>query len=315
MTEPSERPATGAPSAPATPTLADLAKMIAAIGGADRGRKKDKGDRGRKASPRSGSPAARTRTVYGDASFKGCWHCGKEHTPINRKQCPEFKKMLKDNKGELPKGYKGKYELWKENQKKKKDSVASLTPGHDTESDDDSDDDSDHHCNAVWTRAKPGLKSILKQVDKSGNGVVNSFGALSDPSDQEEESIPLEAWAHKVRRAGDSKQRRKTKGSLKTLTITTDADVHTLEKTIGATSKSMKVKMQVAEDVALDDLAKLIEDRGVTVEQLEEQCDYVWAMMDSGSTVDVADCEEAFPHHEIVRRSIMKKLHTMNLTS
>ena len=84
MTEPSERPATGAPSAPATPTLAGLAKMITAIGGADRGRKKDKGDRGRKASPRSGSPAARTRTVYGDASFKGCWHCGKEHTPINR---------------------------------------------------------------------------------------------------------------------------------------------------------------------------------------------------------------------------------------
>ena len=64
----------------------------------------------------SGAGGDRATLPRPDPKFEGCWHCGKKH-PGGRRQCREFRKLVRDNKG-LPKNYKGAYEQWLEDNKK-----------------------------------------------------------------------------------------------------------------------------------------------------------------------------------------------------
>ena len=58
------------------------------------------------------SPGGGDRSKLGlpvpDPKFSGCWHCGKPD--CSRSRCPEFKALLAENGGKLPKDYQGKYE-------------------------------------------------------------------------------------------------------------------------------------------------------------------------------------------------------------
>ena len=81
----------------------------------------------KRAQPRSGPHAQRGQRGPGQrgpsdfAKFKGCLHCGGNHLV---KDCRNKKKLLEENNGKLPAGFKSAFDKWKEKQPKK---VAALT--------------------------------------------------------------------------------------------------------------------------------------------------------------------------------------------
>ena len=151
--------------------------LIAALNqkpqGPTRGRRDDKGNGTR--SPRSGSPKNRP-----DSRFKGCLHCGDpDHF---RRDCPDFKAILAKNGNKLPAGYKGKYERWKESQKKK-ETVAAIH---------EASDDEFPETYELW--AMPALDHCrptksLPMPKKSQTSTSNGFDALRDDSDDESEVL------------------------------------------------------------------------------------------------------------------------------
>ena len=147
--------------------------------GQNRGRREEKGNGTR--SPRSGSPKNRP-----DSRFKGCLHCGDpDHF---RRDCPEFKSILAKNGNKLPIGYKGKYERWKEGQKKKE----SLKVMQDL-SDDESADE--HPETYIWAMPKPDRCRPCRSLPmpaKNQTSTSNEFDALRDDSDDDESEV-LEA--------------------------------------------------------------------------------------------------------------------------
>ena len=59
--------------------------------------------------PPGGARPGGSRLPKPDPTFQGCWHCGKRH-PGGRRQCTEFKALLRKNGGKLPADYEGAYE-------------------------------------------------------------------------------------------------------------------------------------------------------------------------------------------------------------
>ena len=120
---------------------------------------------------------------------KGCLHCGaKGH---KRRECNKFKKLLAENGDKLPSGYKGAYELWKE-QRSKKTSIAVCTPVPDSESDESEFPETD----LVWSLP---TRSCMKSLPIPIEPVSNSFSALDEGDDEEDIMTALQQLTPNIR--------------------------------------------------------------------------------------------------------------------
>ena len=215
-----------------------------------RGNEKTSGTR----SPRSGSPKNRP-----DSRFKGCLHCGDaDHF---RRECPEFKALLKTNGDKLPEGYKGKYERWKEGQKKKVDKVAVIQ---------EVDVEHAETCE-LWAMplitGRP-IKS-LSMPTKITTPVANTFDALNE--DMDDESEVLEA--------------------LKQLTT----KIHVGPKI----SQKQKSQTQALSRARIAHISRQVKSGEISLPDLdfENNSDYeaVWALLDSGAGRSCAKKKKHFP--------------------
>ena len=106
-------------SSPLNAITEKLDGLIAALNQSNGNRSRANSPNGRPT--RTNSPGRSSNLARPDPKYEGCWHCkGKGHS---RRDCPDFKKILKENGGKIPKDYKGAYERWKLSNKK----VAALT--------------------------------------------------------------------------------------------------------------------------------------------------------------------------------------------
>ena len=262
----------------------------------------------RSGSPRSTSPKNNARSTFPKGN---CYHCNKpghgRTAKGDRPGCPEFVKLLERNGGKLPEGYKGAFEKHVEAFKKKNNkSVGALNDEDllkwlkEDDSEDDSDDDSDdgilRPCGAVWKTHPPRRTLALPNVDRSSANDValhNPFEALAD-EDMEEPIADLTSWAHKVTTATSKK------GKSKSWKIETDEDLENLGNLLCSANKrpSAKALRRIKED-DLDSLARLVERKSSTPDSVKKASRKVWAMVDSGSFVTIANCGNAFLGHEV----------------
>ena len=131
--------------------------------------------------------------------------------------------------------------------------------------------------------------------------VTNSFQTLQDdafptlaipePVDPSEITGTLKNWAHNVSRASDKNIKNRKGWKLKT-----DEDVARFQKLLcSAQHKNPeKALKRLEQDDAIDDLARIIDRKGSKVHQCSKAGRKVWAMMDSGSFVTIADCKKHF---------------------
>lgn len=307
-------------AAPAQPTPGVTPELIAAVVAAVGQQSQARGRRpqGGTSSPRarSQSPASAAR-----ASFPkdACYHCkGKGHSrtaneKAGRKGCPEFAKILAANNDQLPKGYKGAFEKHVEEYKAKlkKPKVAAVSDGALNDEDmlkmladeDDSDSDCDAplRCGAVWRSTGP-PKSVHFAADFPlptcdpirKTRTSNAFGALADVSPSEETiealATELRSCAHRV--TTSSAKQSKPKDWI----IESDADVDKFQKLLCGTSQrnATKALRHLNLESELDDAAAFVERKSTRV---NAKCRRVWAMVDSGSFVTIANCSKVFPNH------------------
>ena len=98
----------------------------------------------------------------------------------------------------------------------------------------------------------------------------------------------------------DKKQRRPN-----TIKIETDDDDKKVENLLCGTRRlhSAKALRKIQEELELDGLADLIERENTNPKHLARVVRRVWAMVDSGSTVTIADCEKSVGPGTVVRPS------------
>ena len=177
-------------------------------------------------------------------------------------------------------------------------SVTALLQEQDSE-DDSSDDDLRPPCGAVWQKVGPSpcCKPFASMpICELSTPTMNSFNSLADdmPNLVEADDFPsqadvassLQGWAHSVRRSSD----KKTKAS-KTMRITNSDDLDKLERLLCSASKrhSAKTLQRIHEEAELDHLSQLIERPSTHPKHLERTVKRVWAMVDSGSFVTIAN--------------------------
>ena len=306
---------------PPTPAVSPelVAAIVAAVGAQPRGRE------------RSRSPGNRTRTkspmaLARDSFPKGhCYHCDSpDHSrtanaKTGRAGCEKFAKILKDNGGKLPDGYKGAFEKHmdaaraKLNLKPKAKKTAAAITDRELldwlqEDSDSSDSDFDRPCGAVWQSVGPrccdpfALDQEFPPICTTAT--KNSFSALSDghvdvdvddPAPTiSQATVDLENWAHRVTKKSDKKFKKKD------FVVKTDADVAKLEKMFcGANRQKSAKAIQQIETNELDHLAALVERDASSLTSIAKASKRVWAMVDSGSFVTIANCAKAFPGHRI----------------
>ena len=295
-----------------TPEL--IAAVVAAVG--------QQQPRGRRPQGGSGSPRARSQSpaAAARASFPkdACYHCkGKGHSrtaneKVGRKGCPEFAKILAANGNALPKGYKGASEKHVEEFKlKNKPKVSAINDSSMNDEDmlkllaDEDDSDSDFEvppqCGAVWKSVGPSPHThftsdfplpTCEPIRRTKTS--NTFGALSDVSPAKE---TIDALADELR----SCAHRVTKSSAKQSkprdwVIESDADVDKFQKLLCGTSQrnAAKALRHLDLESELDRAATFIERKST---RTNVRCRRVWAMVDSGSFVTIADCAKVFPNH------------------
>ena len=167
------------------------------------------------------------------------------------------------------------------------------------ESEDDSDDDSTlRPCGAVWQKVSHGQISDPPTLDRSSTvdaPLTNSFAALAE-EEMEETNTPkeFEQWAHKV--TSTASKGRKSKS----WTIETDEDLDKLEKLLCSANKRPSTKsLRRIQQNDLDSLTRLIERKASTPDSVKKASRKVWAMVDSGSFVTIANCGNAFKGHKV----------------
>ena len=315
-----DAPGPGGPSIDAPiPTVDVIVEaVVAALG---KGKGKGKGNRKSDNRSRSPSPSSRARSSFPKDS---CYHCGKEghsrtaNEKTGRKGCPEFAALLKKNGGKLPAGYKGAFE--KHVEAFKKGHVNALTADELSrqlqpyDSEDDSSDDEMPRCNAFWqtvgpepccnpfgadTTEFPPLPSSRLPCTPIGGDVplVNRFSPLNEaprPSNPVVEEKPdpigsLSRWAT-VRKPEDKMRRKKG------WTIKSEEDIQRLADILSGrlTKDPSKTINRLEEDALLDELANLVNKKGSSLAPITRASKRVWAMIDSGSAVTVADCAKHF---------------------
>ena len=97
--------------------------------------------------------------------------------------------------------------------------------------------------------------------------------ASDDDADDEDDIALLHKWAHSVRKASSSRQR-KLKKVHERINVLSDSDLARLEKLL-----TSSVNKNVAPPLSV--------------------YGKVWAMLDSGSQPTVANCKQTFPHHPL----------------
>ena len=177
-------------------------------------RRRDSSPNGRAA--RSPSPGRSSTLNRPDPKFEGCWHCkGKGHS---RRDCPDFKEILRKNGGKVPKEYKGAYERWKASTKK----VAACIPVEEDDDDEfdetqqlwalacgltdfddmvcgeceiDPDDHFDHFddCACCYPPLSAALERTVPMPKSSPVATSNVFAALQDDDDRDDEDEMLAA--------------------------------------------------------------------------------------------------------------------------
>lgn len=305
-----------------------IAAIVAAVGGKPnvaavgqtRGRELSGNRSPRARSPRSKSP----RTIAREKLPKNHWyHCNSpDHSRTanaksGRAGCSAFAKILKDNGDKLPDGYKGAFEkhmdaeLAKQKTKPKKISAIAdreLYQWHDEDSD-SSDSDSDRPCDAIWQTVGPRCCDpfasdlhfpAICEITSTKTPTKNSYDALSDLDDSpslaepaptiEQATTDLKKWAHRVTTKSDKQPRKKD------FVVKTDDDVKKLEKMFcGANREKSAKALRQIENENLDELAALVERRSSSLGSVEKSSRRVWAMVDSGPFVTIANCAKAFP--------------------
>ena len=308
-------------TAPPGVTPEIMAAIVAAVGGAQpRGRERSRSPGGNRS--RTKSPMALARESFPKGH---CYHCDSpDHSrtanaKTGRAGCEKFAKILKDNGGKLPDGYKGAFEKHmdaaraKLNLKPKPKKTAAAITDRELldwlqEDSDSSDSDSDRMCGAIWQSVGPSCCDPFSPDHQFPPLAVtttkNSFDVLTDGDVEIDvaDSAPtinaatadLKTWAHRVTKKSDKKHKKKE------LVLKTDDDVAKFEKMLcGANrEKSAKALRQIETD-DLDELAQLVERPSSSLKSISKTSKRVWAMVDSGSFVTIANCAKAFPGHRI----------------
>ena len=226
-----------------------------------------------KPAPKSGANKSKLPTP--DPKFEGCWHCkGQGHS---RRQCPDFKALLKANGGKLPDGYEGEYEKWcKRNGKH----VAAIL---------DADGESD--AESEWSESDLGICAAMccMPCDLSDEiPTSNSFKALEEESDDEDEAKVVAAL-HAISRS----------------------------ITVGKKPPQKQRKAQRSPDPVtkgkLMSIVASLKDGSMTFPEITDDCktdeefEYVWALMDSGSFVNIANHEKHFPRAKLRPSALQKQ--------
>ena len=210
----------------------------------------------------------------------------------------------------------GAFEKHVEAEKKKRaasgKSVTALLQEQDSE-DDSSDDDIQPLCGAVWQKVGPlpCCKPFASMpICELSTPTMNSFNSLADEDDMpnlvdtDDVASSLQRWAHSVRRSSD----KKTKVS-KTMMINNSDDQDKLERLLCSASKrhSAKTLQRIHEEAELDHLSQLIERPSTHPKHLERTVKRVWAMVDSGSFVTIANCGKHFGAEHQIRPSVASR--------
>ena len=104
----------------------------------------------------------------------------------------------------------------------------------------------------------------------------------------------LEAWAHRVTKKSDKRLKKKD------FVVETDDDILKLEKMFcGANREKSTKALKLIENENLDELAALVERQSSSLKSIERSSKRVWAMVDSGSFVTIANCSKHFPGHRV----------------
>ena len=303
------------PIAAITPELVEM--VVAAVKGKGKGKARGGKENGKGAGSRERSASPRNTFPRGH-----CYHCNAtdhSRTPnakAGRVGCPAFAKLLKENGNKLPDNYKGAFEKHVEAEKKKRaasgKSVTALLQEQDSE-DDSSDDDIQPLCGAVWQKVGPlpCCKPFASMpICELSTPTMNSFNSLADEDDMpnlvdtDDVASSLQGWAHSVRRSSD----KKTKVS-KTMMINNSDDQDKLERLLCSASKrhSAKTLQRIHEEAELDQLSQLIERPSPHPKHLERTVKRVWAMVDSGSFVTIANCGKHFGAEHQIRPSVASR--------
>ena len=163
------------PQAPAT--MPDLIEtLVAALNNRPapkRGATQKRGtERGTKAGQKDAAQKTRVRP---NPAVRVCWHCGSEDHRRGT-GCASFQKFIKDNGGQVPKGYVGKFE------QKKTTRAAALT---DEENDEDGEFSSEDEEGVVWGHARVCLSS---RPVTTRNG-FSALSSIDEEEDEEEEMV------------------------------------------------------------------------------------------------------------------------------
>ena len=239
------------------------------------------GNRSRAASPngrgtRANSPGRSSNLARPDPKFEGCWHC--KEKGHSRRDCPAFKKILKENGGKVPKEYKGAYERWKLSNKK----VAALTLDDDDTSEFDETQPlwalsckEDNMCGFCDEEDEefPPLGSIsTRHSPITTSNVFSAFQEDDEGDDEESVLAVLKNLTSKVR-IGPKPSQKSTKTGMKTQKLDNTKIAH--------------IAAQIRKgEIQLPDL------------DLENNDEYtaVWALVDSGAGKSCAARDKHFPH-------------------
>ena len=204
------------------------------------------------AGSQKGKPMLRNRIP--NPRFKGCWCCGKEGH--SRQNCPEFIAIKKKNGGKIPKDYKGAYERSMMDVDKPSAKVAAVATAPSCV----------EHAETVplW----PMLSMSRQTPTKTSNSFQRLIPDYNDERDEEDEVCQalaqLTSNVSKLSEKGSQRERKKSVLSTRLAHLV---------------SVSEKVK---SGEIELPDL------------DLENDEEYmcVWALVDSGAGVNVADSSQ-----------------------
>ena len=265
-------------------------------------------------------------------------HSRTANAKTGRKGCDEFAALLKKHGNKLPEGYKGAFERHLETELKKGKSggrvnalravdLANALMPYDAEDDSSDDEAILRSVKAIWQtecpdsccspfRNEPAITGFDDDdeefpplcgtcdlddivVDRPITHVSNSFGALSCPEDMTDAAdvkSELASWAHSVNKESVNKQRKK--GWI----LKDNEDIERIGKMFAGRrpKDSGKTVAKLSEDKLIDDLASLIEKKNSTMESTLRKSKKVWAMVDSGSFVTIANCAKSFGKKHLV---------------
>ena len=213
-----------------------------------------------------------------DPTFKGCWHCGGDHAG-GRRQCPEFKAMLAANNNKIPDNYEGAYEKHVKSQQRN-GTVNSIIPSGWQE-----------HAETALPDVRGQFWSALNSATtvpkpKSFNDATQ-WDAFENVDDDDEQQIQdaivgFQEFAHSVQygpRLSQSQRRAQAKNSKHQPPPLTRAQIK-----------------QIADAISRGE----IQLPDVTLESNEEwEC--LWALMDSGSSINGTDCDKSIPGANVAK--------------